>query len=459
MASPYALLDLQEVIDPALKIPETRTSSVVKARALQRWYPQGINSAVLGGTSSTTNTLVWRISSSNFLDVNSAYLNFQMKISCASGAAVDDLASSLLDRAVLKLGGIQAEDVYNVGRLIYAKVAAGSDEDTYAYKYGNLMQSWKLNYQSFGNPGYSEVALSGRYTSYLADKPGTGSAQDIVNVSIPLNLVFGLFANTMGSYLPAFLLGSGGIEITIYLQNTISTALVFKGAQQNTDNISVTNTSITMDELTVDDAYMNLMQQLALSEAGWSLPYSAAQYTPFSFTSVASGSVGATVSKPTQLLEKVIYYPQIATEQAQASAYSITRAPRLGLDNFQITIGGTKYPQNGPTQGEAELYAITHAAFGRQGAMVNAAPGLYTYTGRNNNGNCCCNVVAYDFTKVRDEFAVEMDGVSSILLGSGSITLQFNMADPTPQAMIGNVWCIFKRVLQVKGGAVSIIGA
>jgi len=103
---------LSEIIPESLKIAGADRASVVLARSTATYYPTG--SQTIRSDQNRTTTI--RLASSEFIDPATAYLNFRALVHNPK-TRHDDFINSLIDRVVVRVGGVEVENITDYGSM------------------------------------------------------------------------------------------------------------------------------------------------------------------------------------------------------------------------------------------------------------------------------------------------------------------------------------------------------
>lgn len=236
-----------EIIPEALKGATADRASVIMARTTTKYYPNGAQTI----RSDQNRTLQFRLASSEMLDPMTAYLNLRV-LAHHPKTHMEDYVHSIIQKAVLKIGGVECENVDRVDLCHKLMAYASSPQQYYQHTAAVMQGAWKFaprhgmqvtvddnaNGPLQANSDRVTNAAGGLYhdnsyghfpeTNPLWNQGHTSEADYNANntttslgdrsvgygthFAIPLSEIFGFFKTT--KYVPTFVLGAIDIEIT-----------------------------------------------------------------------------------------------------------------------------------------------------------------------------------------------------------------------------------------------------
>lgn len=130
---------ISEIIPEAMKGDEPSKASVIMARTTTKYYPNGAQTM----RSDQNRTIQFRLASSELLDPMTTYLNLRV-LAHHPKTRLEDYVHSVIQKAVLKAGGVEIESIDQVG-LTHKMLAYASSPQQYVQHTAALCQgAWRF---------------------------------------------------------------------------------------------------------------------------------------------------------------------------------------------------------------------------------------------------------------------------------------------------------------------------
>ena len=215
-------------------------ASVILSRTTTRYYPNGAQTI----KSNANRTIQFRIAASSMLDPMTSYITFRA-LAHDPRTRVEDYAHSFIQKAVLKCGGVEIENIDRVDLAHRMLAYATSPKQYYEHTAAACQGAWKYAPKAgaalYGTNAANAPVVSQKaanqapvgstlhpdsYPYFAEDNPlwnqgaavddrtlGTSVIGQGTHFQIPLSEVFGFFKTS--KYIPLFCLGALDIELTM----------------------------------------------------------------------------------------------------------------------------------------------------------------------------------------------------------------------------------------------------
>jgi len=221
-------------------------ASVILSRTTTRYYPNGAQTI----KSNANRTLQFRIAASSMLDPMTSYITFRA-LAHDPRTRLEDYAHSFIQKAVLKCGGVEIENIDRVDLAHRMLAYATSPKQYYEHTAAACQGAWKYAPKAgaalYGTAVADSPVVAGKRTGgvalnqasigsalhpdsypYFAEENplwNQGDARDTIGTlgtstigqgthfQIPLSEIFGFFKTS--KYIPLFCLGALDIELTM----------------------------------------------------------------------------------------------------------------------------------------------------------------------------------------------------------------------------------------------------
>ena len=381
--------NIQEVLPVSLQYNGASMSSTITQRVTSKFFPVGTDEYKPNGQK----TIQFRLSSSHYIDPQTACLNFKIKTS-NPGVMVDDLITSIFQRVSLKVGGVQVESIDNFGPM-FAHLFYSSCSEDYVKHYGNaslgcyrhVPEGTATLYNEAGTSKWHEGSVDTATNVPFDTLPCLGQLtsknsiptwstnqyyNDGFDISLNLSFLFGFFRTS--KLIPLRNLGECQIEIVlaefenccvqstpIHGNNTLSAVWgLWSDPNQSlekttslSENYTVSNLSISTDVCHVDPTYTALMDNLVASEQGIMMPYETYSVSLHQMNWQTEHTI--LISKGCSHLKSVFFFmkpSKLVTSRWnwKNDSYYMNR-----VNNYQFTIGSDVFPLN---RVESEVVAL-----------------------------------------------------------------------------------------------------
>lgn len=421
-----------EIIPEALKGATADRASVIMGRTTTKYYPNGAQTL----RSDQNRTIQFRLASSEMLDPMTAYLNLRV-LAHNPKTRMEDYVHSIIQKAVLKVGGVEAENIDRVDLCHKLMAYATSPKQYYEHTAAVAQGAWKYaprvgqrlridNGTAAVTALVPDVDASGSlyhdnsYPYFPETNPlwnqGHTSAIDAaggVNVgnslggtigagthfAIPLSEIFGFFKTS--KYIPLFVLGALDIELTF---NSYA-ACMFEGtnarvsataaplpsgvivdALSGTDNVvpdaqrvyEVRDIAINVDTCAADPTYSMIVQQMASqSETGFEIPFTSMVSQQKTISNAGKNTIS--INRGVSFLRSVVVgmRPVVYVNEPKRQKSSFYYADTF--KSFSMSIGNKRYPQN-PITNTTQSYEELLKSFGLHNNIHSGSvltPGRY----------------------------------------------------------------------------------
>ena len=361
--------NVTEILPAQLNYSGASISSTVQQRSTSTYHPVGTS---LYGSSGQRN-IQFRLTSSDYIDPSTTYLNAHIKTN-APGILFDDVpVISCIQRAVLRVGGVTIETLDNCNTMLKNLYYNSVSKDWHQTAGSAMLGAWK-NVPCVKAPvGFNGTASDTQFmlesTNYqLATSRPIGALMspnslpidennllhsDGFDVALPLSFLFGYFRQK--AYLPLRNLGEISIELTLdsfekacFLSETKTNLSTYTSnktdgtltsAQQSYQWSDVT---ITTDSLLIDPIFVSLMDNLVASNEG--VVSSFESYSCSSHPMVWQESQNILISKGASHLRSVYFCMQPSALQNNIYCPKSDYYYGDRVQNAQWQIGSQYYP-------------------------------------------------------------------------------------------------------------------
>lgn len=464
----FQSLPLEENIPEASNVMANSipVQSVITGRRSIRVDPQN-GSAFTPGQ----NPSIKLSSMSEFLIPSSVVLHYKLQNqtyttgapnTASQTACFDDLpATSILNRAILRMAGNAIEDILDVNRATAALAYTHMEPANYSGEASISTRSWKWNrdYQTNSIATLpSVVAGTGTDPAVVNDvnavatpvaqmvegfrmdgkgvarrqalaateycKVGAPTANPVVEVNLPLSLIFGTFRTN--KLLPLSFIGELGLEFTL----ADAVQAIVSSVGTDVANYAMSDVYLTADLAVVSSDYLQVLaQSFASPDPGMSyvLPIDIltvnSTQRPVTTSTASSDQNTYVYSKSTPYLKSVLFTSQNASARTTLTEYSASGMPNFFDANncqLRLTVGSAPYPNYGVLKSPEEIMRHNIIGLGATG-NVRAQFGLVTHENfkdRTTAGGI--QYVLFNFAKVNglgSEY-FETDSLDISLLGS-----------------------------------------
>ena len=361
--------NVTEILPSQLNYSGASISSTVQQRSTATFHPVG--TSVYG--SAGQKNIQFRLTSSNYIDPATCYINARIKTNQA-GEYFDDIpALSCIQRATLKVGGVLVESIDNCGvalkNLYYNSVSKNWHETAGSCMLG----AWKgvpsmkaplgfngtgsdtqyllesTNYQPAGTRPIG-VLMSPNSLPYLENDLKHSNGFEI---TLPLSFLFGYFRQK--SYLPLRNLGEISVELTLegyekacFTGETFSDVATLSTNRSDgtitpqNEKYEWSDVTITADSLLIDPVFVSLMDNLVGSAEG--LITSFETYSCSTHPMVWQESQNVLISKGASHLRSVYFFMQPAALQNNKFCPKSDFYYGDRIISYQWQIGSDYYP-------------------------------------------------------------------------------------------------------------------
>ncbi len=382
-------------------------ASVILSRTTTRYYPNGAQTI----KSNANRTIQFRIAASSMLDPMTSYITFRA-LAHDPRTRLEDYAHSFIQKAVLKCGGVEIENIDRVDLAHRMLAYATSPKQYYEHTAAACQGAWKYAPKAgaalYGTNAANAPVVSQKaanqapvgstlhpdsYPYFGEDNPlwNQGSAVDDrtlgtsvigqgTHFQIPLSEVFGFFKTS--KYIPLFCLGALDIELTMNdYANCCFEGHVYKFANAGAANYpynaldvrAVDGTAldgnavaaakrvyelrdirIHTDLCDADPVFTMLITQMASQSAtGLQIPFTSCVMQQKVISNAGRNTIS--INKGVSFLRSVVVamrpLPLTNTPMRQKSNFMYGDT----FSQYQMTIGNKLYPQN-PISDTTESY-------------------------------------------------------------------------------------------------------
>lgn len=434
-------------------------------------------------------------SSSDFLIPSTGAINFYLTndtVVTAGGAqsttaSFDDLASCVINRATLNVGGSQLENIQDVNKAINVLVYSHMNQAHYEHEAGLNLKSWKWNkgYNSGALPNYTPANLGSAYVAAAAnanldavvtsvttvldslrpDEKGVAARQvnratlvehvagvkQPIFVSIPLSYIYGMFRSNVLFPL-AFV---SDLQLELITESAIK-AIISTGV--DTAGYTITNPYVTMDVVTMSSDYMRVLQA-SFNSGDEALSYTLPVDTlsTSNQNNTGAGEKDLVFSKSTPFLKNIYFRFSQIGDDSDVNKYSISgQSYQLNASPLlRLSMDTKVFPEYDFLRTPEEVYRHAQMALSQHS---NVADNVGLATAQTWNTSLSTNshfYALFGFQKISglgsDYYS--MDSFDASLAG-GVINLHGNFLATT------NVLAIFEhtRVLKLGNGRTDIKG-
>ena len=381
-------------------------ASVILSRTTTRYYPNGAQTI----KSNANRTLQFRIAASSMLDPMTSYLTFRA-LAHDPRTRLEDYAHSFIQKAVLKCGGVEIENIDRVDLAHRMLAYATSPKQYYEHTAASCQGAWKYAPKP-GAALYGQAAVEApvqsnklannasvgaaihpdSYPYFAEDNPlwnqgdaVTGGGRSLgasatglgTHFQIPMSEIFGFFKTS--KYIPLFCLGALDIELTMndyanccfeghcyaFGANTPSNAL---DTRTPTDGAALDGNAVPApkrvyelrdirlhtDLCDADPVFTMLITQMASQSAtGLQIPFTSCVMQQKVISNAGRNTIS--INKGVSFLRSVVVamrpLPLTNTPMRQKSNFMYGDT----FSQYQMTIGNKLYPQN-PISDTTESY-------------------------------------------------------------------------------------------------------
>jgi hypothetical protein len=462
LSAGFMPLEVREKLPEAMAIPEMSASSVIVDRRRCRYVPSTTQTYTQSGPNQIN---IFLSSQSDYMDLQSATLNGQLKISgLAVGvwAVLGDHIASLFQRARLYVGGALVEDRNNAGisvnQEVYTSVPYGHYEsagplEALCYKY-NKTNFCDLTAASnvVGDINNALKTLGKNQPYSRMPRAYVWETSDGASFSMPLSYLFGMFR--VPKMFP--LRNSGIVQISIDIAPSAQ-AFVSDNAS-STFNWTLSDVEVKADMITADPRYVAVVDSLCsdASLGGFKLPINTFQVLN-SQVSTGAGQRTILLSKATRNAKQLLIGLQDQTQTL--ATRSTDQFNSNSFESAYVQIGSARYPLD-PTQSYGEAYAFTLDSQHMLGNVIaqpiidveNYQGVSYTDTTVDTTANAF--IWGASFERLRNEF-VSMDGVDTSATGGGNIQWYAVINPAVAQNLVASIE--FGEVIHIQGNRVAVI--
>lgn len=382
-------------------------ASVILSRTTTRYYPNGAQTI----KSNANRTIQFRIAASSMLDPMTSYITFRA-LAHDPRTRLEDYAHSFIQKAVLKCGGVEIENIDRVDLAHRMLAYATSPKQYYEHTAAACQGAWKYAPKAgaalYGTNAANAPVVSRKaanqapvgstlhpdsYPYFAEDNPlwnqgaavddrtlGTSVIGQGTHFQIPLSEVFGFFKTS--KYIPLFCLGALDIELTMNdYANCCFEGHVYKFANAGAANYpynaldvrAVDGTAldgnavaaakrvyelrdirIHTDLCDADPVFTMLISQMASQSAtGLQIPFTSCVMQQKVISNAGRNTIS--INKGVSFLRSVVVamrpLPLTNTPMRQKSNFMYGDT----FSQYQMTIGNKLYPQN-PISDTTESY-------------------------------------------------------------------------------------------------------
>lgn len=435
-----------------------------------------------GDTYNDTGSNIIRISLNydGMLDTHLSYLKFDFTnnttANAGTGIMTRDLGQPEIARLVISSGGVVLEDIQNYNHLVAGVLAPCQ------YGTGNVAEA-QMNRQCFkqaatidlaanANNGGLGGAVSGSVKMYNMPDiagpdgavPTAGNAQNTTAVgsantqTYTYKLHSGLLDND--KYLPLVLMNNG-LDIEIHLASGVDIGICDDPG--NPISYSVSNVRYVAHLIDLQRDFYDMLRQTQQASGG---VIQIAGQTFRNFTApMGAADIGAqTLNVPVRARSIKSVFFKASSAAATNRIYNLSGASSLGLTEYNLQIGATKYPptaiQVNANSNKSEPYFELMKSFGKLGSTIHGNllgnANYLPYTNPNANaGNSPIGFAPYgiDLETFRAEIENGIDTSSRAL----PMSLQFNKGADTTNATTVFIWCLIDTLFFINmDGSVSV---
>lgn len=380
-------------------------ASVILSRTTTRYYPNGAQTI----KSNANRTVQFRIAASSMLDPMTTYLTFRA-LAHDPRTRLEDYAHSFIQKAVLKCGGVEIENIDRVDLAHRMLAYATSPKQYYEHTAAACQGAWKYAPKAgaalYGTNAANAPVVSGKgadlasvgsaihpdsYPYFAEDNPlwnqgdavtgggrslGTSTIGQGTHYQIPLSEVFGFFKSS--KYIPLFCLGALDIELTMNdysnccfeghcyafganipfnaldVRQVDGTALDGNAVAAAKRVYELRDIRIHTDLCDADPVFTMLITQMASQSAtGLQIPFTSCVMQQKVISNAGRNTIS--INKGVSFLRSVVVamrpLPLTNTPMRQKSNFMYGDT----FSQYQMTIGNKLYPQN-PISDTTESY-------------------------------------------------------------------------------------------------------
>jgi hypothetical protein len=382
-------------------------ASVILSRTTTRYYPNGAQTI----KSNANRTLQFRIAASSMLDPMTSYLTFRA-LAHDPRTRLEDYAHSFIQKAVLKCGGVEIENIDRVDLAHRMLAYATSPKQYYEHTAAACQGAWKYapkagaalyatnaagapvnSLKAANNASVGSALHPDSYPYFAEENPlwnqgaavddrtlGTSTIGLGTHFQIPLSEIFGFFKTS--KYIPLFCLGALDIELTMNdYANCCFEGHVYKFANAGAANYpfnaldvrqvdgtaldtnavdaakrvyELRDIRIHTDLCDADPVFSMLITQMASQSAtGLQIPFTSCVMQQKVISNAGRNTIS--INKGVSFLRSVVVamrpLPLTNTPMRQKSNFMYGDT----FSQYQMTIGNKLYPQN-PISDTTESY-------------------------------------------------------------------------------------------------------
>jgi hypothetical protein len=382
-------------------------ASVILSRTTTRYYPNGAQTI----KSNANRTLQFRIAASSMLDPMTSYLTFRA-LAHDPRTRLEDYAHSFIQKAVLKCGGVEIENIDRVDLAHRMLAYATSPKQYYEHTATACQGAWKYaskpgaalyatnaagapvnSLKAANNASVGSALHPDSYPYFAEDNPlwnqgaavddrtlGTSVIGQGTHFTLPLSEIFGFFKTS--KYIPLFCLGALDIELTMNdYANCCFEGHVYKFANagaanfpfnaldvRNVDGVALDANAVPAakrvyelrdirihtDLCDADPVFTMLITQMASQSAtGLQIPFTSCVLQQKVISNAGRNTIS--INKGVSFLRSVVVamrpLPLTNTPMRQKSNFMYGDT----FSQYQMTIGNKLFPQN-PISDTTESY-------------------------------------------------------------------------------------------------------
>lgn len=316
------------------------------------------------------------------LDTALSYLMFDFKNTSPSGHLCRDLGQPEIARLVVSSGGVVLEDIQNYNQLVGSILVPCQANAGVVNETMTNFAPFQGVVKGVGNATAKDIVLPdngaviGGYKYATPSKDNTRIKGEGTNPSIPngetatisYKLVSGLLDND--KYLPLVLMNNG-LDIEIHLAEG---NIVGNNSVNEATSYEITNVRYVAHLIDLQRDFYDMLR-MTQQQSGGVIQLAGQTYRHFS-NSVGNKDSGAkTFNIPVRARSiKSIFFVG-APAVARAQAYDLSSTSQMGISEYQVQIGATKYP---PTSikcnkltNSSEPYKELMKSFGKLGSTIH----------------------------------------------------------------------------------------
>lgn len=414
-------VNARDVVPDHAKARDIKTSSLVTSRYTAKTYPQNGRSFGAGQVAylrlnSTADYLV-PSSGALFLDIN-----------VGADCALDEIGS-FIDKVRINVGGVMVEELLYANKTINALATLGMSKEHYNREGSILYKVWK-NSTCSGNTDVCgnliEQTIEGvkQRTAFQATNVG-GTKTRVV---IPLSFLGGLFR----SHKIFPLRNAGNIELQIFFAQPEQAVVCQTSATNPT--YAIADMFCLTDMLCMNPRYVELMDQVIMSEQGMVLPVDTYTIQTTQQPLNSGGVQNFTYSFSSPMLKNIVYWSQLNTDN-EKQVFSSSGFRNLGTQQTRLKLG-KYYPNYDFEKSNEETYYMSQKSLGKFGNIVESA-GLMALPFYNSADDVGQYVNEIPLGKYLEGAEIDLDGVDCRLSGS---VINFEIQSNPPSGLTKGIF-------------------